>query len=330
MPLTAYYFLGQDLCMVRRHIRDDMTWMADTGTDSVAVGIHEFQLDYGNQQQLDILFDEAERAGLTVHAIPSRWAGLVAGWPPAAGKFAATHPDSWMLDADGMPSFRAFCGGAICSIHDPATKAFFLNTIDRMLSAWPLKGIIWDEIKVLHEEDHSQHAIRALGEPAKGEVQIRHTIDFFSAASRHARARRPDLVISCFVYAHMPDDILTACASIDELDYFGIDGRCWPGDAPDTKTLFGNMERATVACGKHGVGTLALIETQTMRAGDAQRTIAHLAAFLERPIGHLLYYYHGACRDDEEFCMTSMQPILRNWRSRRRKDAAGGAPKPHA
>ena len=36
MPLTAYYFRGQDLCVVRRHIREDMKWMADVGTDYAA------------------------------------------------------------------------------------------------------------------------------------------------------------------------------------------------------------------------------------------------------------------------------------------------------
>jgi len=316
MLLTAYYFMGQDLCTVRRHIRDDLAWMVDAGTDSVAIGIHEFQLDYGHQQQLDILFDEAERVGLAVHAIPSRWAGLVAGWPSAAGRFAATHPDSWMRDADGTPSFRTFCGGALCSIYDPATKAFFLDAIDRMLSAWPVKGLIWDEIKVLHEEDHSKHARETLGEPAKGKVQVQHAVDFFSQASRFARGKRTKLIISCFVYAYLPDDILDACASIDELDYFGIDGRCWPDKDPKTKVLFGNMSRARAACAKHDVGSLALIETQTMKGGEAQRTIAHLPAFLEQPVDHLLYYYHGACREDEDFCMDSMKPLLKKWRER--------------
>ena len=80
--MTAYYFMGQDLCLVRRHLRADMEWMKAIGTDAVAIGIHEFQLNYGRAMQLDILFEEARRAGVGVFAIPSRWGGLVAGWPP--------------------------------------------------------------------------------------------------------------------------------------------------------------------------------------------------------------------------------------------------------
>ena len=317
--------MGQDLCTVRRHIRDDISWMADTGTDSLAIGIHEFQLDYKNQHQLDILFEEAERAGLAVHAIPSRWAGLVAGWPPAAGMFAATHPDSWMKKADGTPAFSVVCAGPICSIYDPATLEFFLDTTSRMLDMWPVRGIIWDEIKVLQAEDHSVHAIRALGEPSRGEAQLKNTVKFFSQVNRSAREKKPGLTLSCFVYAFLPDDILAVCATIDELDFFGIDGKCFPLGGSNKKTLFGNFERVVTACRKNDVGTLALIETQNLEASQLQATVEHLPAFLEQPADHLLYYYHGACRDDDEQCMKSMQPVLKEWRHRRERATEGDA-----
>lgn len=313
MQLTAYYFMGQDLCMVPRHVRDDMAWMADAGTDSVAIGVHEFQLHSTKQQQLDILFDEAQRAGLTVHAIPSRWAGLVAGWPSAAGMFAATHPESWMRKEDGSPAFAGFCGGGICSIYDPATEEFFHTSIETMLDRWPLKGIIWDEIKVMHARDHSEHAIRALGKPSEGAVQMEKTIEFFSRANRVARQKRRDLTISCFTYAFLGDDVFAACAKMAGLDCFGIDGKCFP-DEPKGKTLFGNMERVAAACEPHGVKTLALIETQSLGAEALQKTVQYLPAFLKQPVDHLLYYYYGACREGAEACMEGMKPLLRAWR----------------
>jgi hypothetical protein len=315
--LTAYYFMGQDLCLVRRHLRADLTWMAEAGTDAVAVGFHEFQLDYGNQQQLDILFDEAGRAGLDVQAIPSRWAGLVAGWPPAAGMFAATHPDTWILDAEGRPLKRAFCAGPLCSIYAPQTRAFFLDAVDRLLAAYPVAGLIWDEIKVLHEEDHSPSAIAAHGGPARGAAHRRAVVDFFAAANRHARQLRPDLRISCFVYAHMPDEILQACAAMDGLDSFGIDGHCWPDDGPRAKTLIGNLDRAAAACRTHGRRLLVLVETQLQSsAGWARRTLEHLPALVDQPVDDLLYYYHGAsATDDAEACMEAMKPHLQRWRT---------------
>lgn len=314
--LTAYYFMGQDLCLVRRHLREDLAWMADAGTDAVAVGFHEFQLDYDNQQQLDILFDEARRANLGVQAIPSRWGGLVAGWPPAAGMFAATHPTTWILDAGGKPLQRTFCAGPVCSIYAPETREFFLDAVDRLLSTYPVSGIIWDEIKVLHEEDHSPHAIAALGGPARGAPHRQAVIDFFTAANRRARQRRPDILLSCFVYAHMSNEILQVTASMGDLDNFGLDGHCWPDDRPRAKTLIGNLDRAAAACRMHGRRLLALVETQLPAGpGWAQRTLDHLPALLAQPLDELLYYYHGAAAsDDPEACMKAMKPLLTRWR----------------
>jgi hypothetical protein len=228
--------------------------------------------------------------------------------------FAATHPDAWMIGPDGVPAFAGVCGGAICSLYAPATAAFFQEAVERMLEKWPLQGIIWDEIKVLAAEDHSPHAIRALGEPSRGQAQIQRTVDFFSQASRVARAAQPDITLSCFIYAHQPDHIMRACAGIDELDYFGIDGRCWPSDDPGAKVLFGNMERALAASRSQGVGSLALIETQTPGPDEPERTLAHLPAFLDYPVDHLLYYYHGASRVDEDWLMEGMGRRLRAWR----------------
>ncbi len=67
--LSAYYFMGQDLCLVRRHLRADLTWMAEARADAVAVGFHEFQLDYGTQQQLDILFKVLQEEDHSPHAL---------------------------------------------------------------------------------------------------------------------------------------------------------------------------------------------------------------------------------------------------------------------
>jgi hypothetical protein len=315
--LIAYYFMGQDLCVVRRHLRADLEWMAGIGTDGVAIGCHEFQLDYGNQQQLDLLFAEAQRAGLEVHAIPSRWGGLVAGWPPAAGMFAATHPQTWILDAQGRPLRHTFCAGPLCSIYAPETQAFFLDAVDRLLNAWPIAGIVWDEIKVMHEEDHSPQALAACGGPARGAAHRRRVMEFFGAANRRARERRPDLTIACFVYAQLSDEILQACATMDGLDSFGIDGHCWPDPAPGAKTLFGNIGRAARACRTHDRRLLALVETQLHHAaGWAARTLEHLPAFLNEPVDDLFYYYHGAsATDDAEDCMEQMKLQLQRWRA---------------
>jgi len=316
MPLTAYYFNGQDSCVVRHQIREDMQWMADAGTDNVAIGMHEFQLDRLGSCGPEIIIDEARRAGLKVHAIPSRWGGLIAGWPTAAGIFSATHPEAWMRNADGTPVIRNFAGGAICSIYHPATLELFKTSIDRMLDQWAFDGIIWDEIKVLQDEDHSEAAIKALGGPGTGEAHIRNMAEFFSKASRHARAKKPDLVLSCFIYAQLSDFIMNTCARIDELDYFGIDGLCRPnpGTFPGYKTVFGNFERSAAAARAAGRKTFCLVETGS--GISLEQTIGYVKDFLKTPVDSLLYYYYGSNIGPMEKYMNSMKVVLKDWRRR--------------
>ena len=86
--LSAYYFMGQDLCIVPQHIRNDMSWLAAHGFDAVCVGVHDEQLTDKQPRGLRLLIDLAHDAGIKVYAIPSRWCGLIAGWPTLTGHFA--------------------------------------------------------------------------------------------------------------------------------------------------------------------------------------------------------------------------------------------------
>ncbi|MFW6061386.1 MAG: hypothetical protein ACOC93_01120, partial [Planctomycetota bacterium] len=97
--LSAYYFMSTDLCMNRRHVREDMLWLAAHSFDAIHTACHEEH--YRQPLGLHLIIEEAHRAGLKVFAIPSRWCGLVAGWPVLAGHFAARRPDVWMVKQDG-------------------------------------------------------------------------------------------------------------------------------------------------------------------------------------------------------------------------------------
>ena len=106
--------------------------------------------------------------------------------------------------------------------------------------------------------------------------------------------QKPDLVLSCFIYAHLDDMIMRHCAAIDELDYFGIDGLCRPnpGTYPRFKTVFGNIDRALAACRAANVKSFCLVETG---AGiPLEQTIGYVKDVLKTPIDHLLYYYFGS------------------------------------
>ncbi|MCE9616067.1 MAG: hypothetical protein K8T26_17485 [Lentisphaerae bacterium] len=316
MPLTAYYFRGQDLCVVRRHIREDMQWMADVGTDYAAVGVHEFQLERLGDAGFDIICDEAARVGIKIHAIPARWGGLIAGWSTAAGMFSATHPEAWMRNADGTPVIRNFAGGAICSIYHPATLESFQHNLTRLLKQWPIDGIVWDEIKVLRDEDHSAAAIKALGGPSTGETHVRNMAAFFSKANQFARAIKPDLVISCFIYAWFEDWIMRHCAAIDGLDYFGIDGVAIPHEDPRRKSVFGNFQRSAVVAREANRKTLCLVETMPGSGLPLEQAIGYVREFIQTPIDNLYYYYHGSNVGPMKRYMSEMKRVLTDWRKR--------------
>ena len=67
------------------------------------------------------IIEEAHAVGLKVFAIPSRWCGLIAGWPMGAGHFTASRPDVWMLKEDGSPMIKPFCG-PLASVFHPEVK----------------------------------------------------------------------------------------------------------------------------------------------------------------------------------------------------------------
>ncbi len=317
--LSAYYFMGQDLCIVRSHTRADMRWLAAHGFDAVAVGLADWQVR--DPRGFELVCEEANRAGLGVLVIASRWAGLVAGWPPSPGHFGASRPDTWMRKADGAPLIKSFCG-PLCSVYHPDVLSFYIECVEKIFTQLPVDGIIWDELKTLHEEDHHPLAIDACGGPSRGAPQIDATVEFFNKVNQHARQVKPDARLSCFLYAYLDQAIVGATAAMAELDDFGLDGRCWPEEqVPEgaerwNKRLHTDLPRFAAAARTHGRHPLALIETQNLRQPEAAATLAHLPDLLEMDIDHLLCYYHPLVAEVDAQITDQVGPMLRAWRGR--------------
>jgi hypothetical protein len=305
--LSAYYLNGAVFSMVERHIREDFQWMADVGTDAVCLSMYEN--DLGNRRRWDIFCREAERAGLAVHAVPSRWGGLIAGWPGAPSQFAATHPDTWMLCEDGRPNFRG-TWGPMCSVHHPATREFVEACLDRVLE-YPLAGLVWDEPKPLCHPDFSPAAREKMPAGAGPEWHVDATADFFEAVTAHARRRRPDLVVSMFLYAWFGDPTARRCARIEGLDYFGCDGRPWTlednrilyGDMDRPKVLIPTLERWNAAARDAGRGGFVLIETQGIPPESYEVVDRRLPEVLACGTEHVAYYYYGGALEDGDRLM---------------------------
>ncbi len=297
MLLTAYYLNGSVFSLVPRHVREDFAWMADHGTDAVAISMYEN--DFDRPGKWEFLFEAAEAAGLAVHAVPSRWGGLVAGWPGAPSAFTATHPETWVLHADGRPNFRPRWG-PMSSVHHPATRAFFEACIDRVL-AYPVAGVIWDEPKLAVHEDHSPAARERMPPGAGPEWHLDAMADFFEAAGAYAKARRPEIIVSMFLYAWIEGYAVERCGRIPSLDYFGCDGRPWTladnrrlhGETERPKVLLPTLERWNAAARAAGKGGFVLIETNREPPETFETVDRRLPEVLAMGTEHTAYYYYG-------------------------------------
>jgi hypothetical protein len=307
MIVSAYYLNGSCFSVVPRHVRQDFQWMADHGTDAVCLSMYEG--DLASRRKWDVYFGEAERAGLAVYAVPSRWAGLIAGWPGAPSRFTATHPETWMLQEDGRPIFSA-TWGAMSSVHHPATMEFFRHCLD-MLLAYPVAGIVWDEVKTVMRGDFSPMAREKMPAEAGMEWHIDATAEFFDAAGRYARQKSADLVICMFLYSFLAGYVVERCAAIASIDQFGCDGRACTaeqyrrvfGAVENPKVLLADAPRFIDAAGRHGKGAFVLVETQGMPAEGNDPLERNLPEILSWDLAHLAYYYYPTGTGDVERTM---------------------------
>ena len=321
--LSAYYFMGQTLSAVRENALRDMDWLAEAGFDAVCVCVHEFQLMGVHTHGLQQLCDAAHRADLDVLAVPSRWCGLIAGWPPSPGQFSATRPDTWMLDSFGNPEIRPY-GGAVCSVHHDDVVAHMEQCTVEMLQQYEVDGIVWDELKTLWNEfrqeemvDHHPAAIQKLGAPASGDAQRQKTFEVFARCNHVARNLQEGLRIVSFVYANLSDQIVQPWATIDGLDEVGPDGR--PGyddDFPDAggKTLLSNADRFLEFAASAGRRSFALLETQFFDQRDARIAIDKVEQVCAAGFDHLSVYYHPLVEEPAGEVTAELASVLGDWR----------------
>lgn len=135
--LNAYYFRAHMYTIVPHQVREDLKWMKDKGTDIVSVGILEQDL-YAAVENVEIICNEAEKLGISVYAVPSRWGGMFAGAPKVPSIFTSKNPQTWILDENGKPFYNA--RGPVSSVHYPEVFEFFCESIVRHLNFGISKG----------------------------------------------------------------------------------------------------------------------------------------------------------------------------------------------
>lgn len=308
--LSAYYFRAHMYTMVPRHVRDDLQWMADHGTNAVCIALLE-QDFFAARKNVDIIANEAARVGMQLFVVPSRWAGLIAGAPKVPSPFAVNHPRTWLIEPDGKT-------GAYCSVFYPEVAQFFKSQLDRVFSQWDARAIIWDEPKIYNTIDHSEAAIKKLGKDAPKEAYVQAFTDFWSDVNTHLKTTQPDVLTNLFLYANMDQAVIENAARIKNLDYFGCDGRPWKvesgGDNEGRdKVLLGNGERFLTLAKAQKKKTLWLVENHNMRDEDVALMDQNFPEILGKGVDHLLYYYYPRNLADPEHNMSVVGKHIANF-----------------
>ena len=318
--LSAYYFMGQDLCIVPAHIRADMTWLKEHCFDAICVGVHDEQLTDKQPRGLRLVIEEAHALSIKVMAIPSRWCGLIAGWPTLTGHFTAQRPDIWMRDQHNKPVISRSCG-PVCSPYHPEVREYMVRSTETMLEMYELDGIIWDELKTLQAVDYHPLAIAANnGQPGSGHAIINQSLSIFSDCNRAAKAINPELLINSFIYSHLPDEIVAPWAAAAGFDEVGCDGRPWHTESFGTpehhkKALLTHGDRFIQHARGNQRRTFALIETQNYSAAHAAMTKRHLSDVLAKDFDHLSIYYHPLVNEAAGSIMDWVGPVMAKWRN---------------
>lgn len=329
MFLSAYYFRAHMYTIVPRHVREDMEWMADFGTDAVVIGVLEQDLTAA-VQNIEIIHREADRVGMKLLATPSRWGNLVAGCPKVPSLFCARTPEVTMQNADGSPLIGYF--GALASVHHPATFDFFYESVERMLAIAPFAGIVWDEFKGLEAIDYSAAAREAFGPPGTTDgadiddphAHIDAFCDFFDRVNGEARRMSPELRLSAFVPGHLDGYQAERPAQIEHLDDYGCDGRPYrrednggsdSGPTRATKLLCEHGPYFVDIAQRNGKKPLFLIENHAMAEEDVQIMDRRLPEVLSLGAEHVLYYYYPRSLKDPDRNMNIIKNHLAKWRA---------------
>lgn len=322
--INAYYFRAHMYTCVPRHIREDMTWMADIGTNVVTLAVLEQDL-FAAIENIKIVCEEAARVGIKVYAVPARWGGLTAGAPKVPSLFSVNNPHTWMLKKDGTPFLMRNVSGAISSMHYPETYQFFCESLDSMFKQFNISGVIWDEPKGFRM-DYSPKAVEKLGKDAPEEAHLKAAADFYGKVSRYIKDKYPDKQVSLFIQAHSGKLEMELAAQVGSLDYFGCDGRPW--DITEDKKWVGSNEHSESGKGKillgkgeqfiklakqNGKKTLFLVENHNLPKAMIPAMDAGLPRVLAMNVDHLIYYYYPRNIEEPDLNMSVIAKHIKSY-----------------
>jgi len=326
--IAAYYLNVHMYTCVPRHVRNDMEWMAERGTNYVCPGVLEQDL-FAAYENLALICSEAARVGMKVLAVPSRWAGSTAGAPKVPSLFSMLNHHTLMKNKRGTTAISPKVSGGISSVHAPETLRFFEESLADLYRQHPgIEGMIIDEPKNFGV-DYSDMAIRALGKDAPPEAHHAAARDFWSQVCGYAKQKWPEKKTLMFVQAHSQARELEATSGVQHLDYFGADGRPW-GKADDLtmkaeegqesgkgKILLDGVGQRFIDAAKRVPGrkSFFLIENHNLQGSMIEPLDRNYPAVLNLPADLFIYYYYPRNCDEPDRTMEIIGRHIKSYTS---------------
>lgn len=263
MLINCYYYAPHTHSLLLEHLDYDLERIAGMGATAVSFCVSELHLELWTAPRLERVCRRARSHGLEVHAVPNRWAGLVAGWCDGFNGWSVAHADALL---PGYPPHQAFSDP-----RHPATREHYETTLRRLFDFYDFDGLIWDE-------------------PCPGIVPV---IEFLDQMAAVAKSLRPGLATSLFLAS--PDlDLGEALVATRHIDYLGSDGHVRSDDHVMHRmktTIFEAHARHYPLLREAGRRTFFLLEAQRHRDEDLENYLENLERAFTLPMDHLMFYY---------------------------------------
>jgi len=310
--INAYYFRAHMYTMVPRQVKEDLQWMRDMGCQAVSISILE-QDFYAAVENIEIICNVASDLGMEVYAVPARWAGLFAGAPKVPSMFSITNPHTWVINEEGKTR-QSQVSGVISSIHYPETVDFVKQKALEVFKLWDIKGIIWDEPKLVDGVDCSPMAIEKMGLIKEEKPHVQAFSNFLEDVNLSIKSEYPDKSTHMFAYSNLAGWKIDMLSRIKGIDSFGCDGRPWysaDGGKQETsgKVLLGEDggERFLTAAARENKKTLWLIENHNLAMKDLPILEKRLPEVLSKQVDHLIVFYYPRNLEDPDRIMNSIR-----------------------
>lgn len=289
--INCYYYAPHNHTLLAKHLRSDFFHMMQLGVDTVSVCVQESQIKNWHGQRLRNVVELAHEAGLKVHAVPNRWAGLTAGWLDGWGAFSLEHHDTLCRNEKGDILAGEGNWEKLSCIHNPLVIQHFQENLRSLFENFSFDGLIWDEPH--SRVCHCEYCREKCGGTPTQSWQEDATIAFIDDLSALVKSLRPGGTTSLFIEPGSLD-YFGKWLSTRHIDYLGSDGHVRRAEhvMHRMKTTIFEAHAVThpliQAAGKK---SFYLLEAQRHRDEDLEEYLASVDRAFSLPMDQLMFYY---------------------------------------